>query len=116
MGLKIFFNFLLTFYLQTLLRRSVSARVIHSIAGIRKLSRPNITRHSSVQISPMRAGTWSFVVSHCSVKEATNSAVIENSIPAVEKGSTAPSRFPMMLNMQSIAMASAIVVTGVATT
>ena len=79
------------------LRSNVSTSVMSSIAGIRNLSRPNTMRHRSVQISPVSAGTWSFVVSHCSVNAATNSAVMENSIPVVGNGRTAPSRLPMML-------------------
>ena len=71
--------------------------MISSIAGIRNLSRPKITRHTSVLRSPVNAGKWSLVVSHCSVKAAMNSAVMENSIPAVEKGITAPSRLPSTL-------------------
>ena len=64
---------------------------------MRKFSDPKITRHKAVPISPVRAGMWSFVVSHCSVKDAMKRAVMENSIPSVEKGSTAPRRLPSTL-------------------
>ena len=68
-----------------------------SIEGIRNLSGPNITRQIAVQMRPVRAGMWSFVPSHCSVNDAMKSAVMEYSIPSVEKGSTAPSRFPIIV-------------------
>ena len=74
-------------------RRSVRTNVISSIAGIRNLSRQKITRHTSVLRSPVNAGMWSLVVSHCSVKAAMDSAVMENSMPAVEKGLPRPADF-----------------------
>ena len=74
--------------------RRVSMNVISSMAGIRKPSGPNSRRHSSVERSPVTAGRCSRVRIHCSVKEAINRAVMENSIPAEENGSTAPSRLP----------------------
>ena len=78
-------------------RSSVSTRVINSIAGIRKRSGPKASRHARVPKSPVSAGRWSFMVIHCSVKEAMNRAVMENSIPAVEKGRTPPNRAPARL-------------------
>ena len=74
-----------------------SINVMRSMDGIRKLSVPNITRHNTVLIRPVKAGIWSLDVSHCSVNDAIKRAVMENSIPSVEKGRTLPKRLPMTL-------------------
>ena len=46
---------------------------------------------------PVTAGIWFFSVIHCSVNEAMNRAVMENSIPAVENGRTPLTRLPITL-------------------
>jgi len=46
------------------------------MAGMRKFSRPNTIRLKAVLSTPVIAGMWSLLVIHCSVKEATKSAVL----------------------------------------
>ena len=65
---------------------------------MRKASDPNSNRQTKLLNNPQSAGIWSFEESHCSVKVAIKSAVIENSIPAVEKGRTLPRMLPVMLS------------------
>lgn len=74
-----------------------SSAVIPAIAGIRKLSGPNMRSDITEIPSPVTAGRCCFVFSHCSTNITVNSAVIAKSIPAVSKVMALPIIPPMML-------------------
>ena len=68
----------------------VSVAIIMIIAGMRKISGPNIRRHKRVAATPVIAGIWFLELTHCSTKTVVNSAVIAKSIPVELKVSAAP--------------------------
>lgn len=78
-------------------RSSVSAAVMPSMDGIRKLLLPKMTRQISETPSPTSAGVWSLPARHCSTMTTRNSAVIEKSMPVVSKGMMLPSSVPVTL-------------------
>ena len=70
-----------------------------TMSGIRNWSGPKRIRHKTEHNTPVSAGMRSLPDTHCSVKEAINRAVVENSMPFVENGRTLPRRLPRMLHV-----------------